>query len=72
VASPAQVVDRQDEADDDRRGEDRQCDALAAIEQLSRNAQSSARAFVNLFVEEVWKPFDEAGRPDDGWEEIIK
>lgn len=46
--------------------------ALAAIEKLNRNAQSSARAFVNLFVEEVWKPFDEAGRPDDGWEEIIK
>jgi DNA-binding transcriptional MerR regulator len=46
--------------------------ALAAIEKLNRNAQSSARAFVDLFVEEVWKPFDEAGRPDDGWEEIIK
>jgi len=45
--------------------------ALVVIEKLSRNAQSSARAFVNLFVEEVWKPFDEAGRPDDGWEEII-
>jgi DNA-binding transcriptional MerR regulator len=46
--------------------------ALAVIEKLSRNAQSSARTFVNLFVEEVWKPFDAAGRPDDGWEEIIK
>lgn len=45
--------------------------ALAAIEKLSRNAQSSARAFVDLFVEEVWKPFDEAGRPEEGWEEII-
>jgi DNA-binding transcriptional MerR regulator len=45
--------------------------ALAAIEKLSRNAQSSARTFVNLFVENVWKPFDDAGRPEDGWEEII-
>lgn len=45
--------------------------ALAAIEKLSRNAQSSARTFVDLFVEEVWKPFDEAGRPEEGWEEII-
>ncbi|HZO06909.1 MAG TPA: MerR family transcriptional regulator [Solirubrobacterales bacterium] len=44
--------------------------ALAAIEKLSRNSQSSARAFVNLFVEELWKPFDEAGRPDEGWAEI--
>jgi hypothetical protein len=45
---------------------------LKVIEKLNRNAQSSARAFVDLFVEEVWKPFDEAGRPEDGWEEIIK
>lgn len=46
--------------------------ALRVIEKLNRNAQSSARTFVDLFVEEVWKPFDEAGRPEDGWEEIIK
>jgi DNA-binding transcriptional MerR regulator len=45
--------------------------ALAAIEKLSRNAQSSARTFVDLFVENVWKPFDEAGRPEEGWDEII-
>jgi DNA-binding transcriptional MerR regulator len=45
--------------------------ALAAIEKLSRNAQASARTFVDLFVENVWKPFDEAGRPEEGWEEII-
>jgi len=46
-------------------------DALAAIEKLERNAQSSARTFVDLFVEKVWKPFDDAGRPEDGWDEII-
>jgi DNA-binding transcriptional MerR regulator len=45
--------------------------ALAAIEKLNRNSQSSARAFVDLFVENVWKPFDDAGRPEEGWEEII-
>ena len=45
--------------------------ALAAIEKLSRNAQASARTFVDLFVEKVWKPFDDAGRPEEGWEEII-
>lgn len=45
--------------------------ALAAIEKLNRNAQSSARTFVDLFVERVWKPFDEAGRPEEGWDEII-
>src|SRR3954449_3712271 len=46
--------------------------ALTAIEKLSRNSQSSARTFVTLFVEELWKPFDEAGRPDEGWAEIIE
>lgn len=46
--------------------------ALAAIEKLSRNAQSSARTFVELFVDRVWKPFDDAGRPEEGWEEIIE
>jgi DNA-binding transcriptional MerR regulator len=45
--------------------------ALAAIEKLSRNSQTSARTFVDLFVEKVWKPFDDAGRPEEGWEEII-
>jgi DNA-binding transcriptional MerR regulator len=45
--------------------------ALAAIEKLSRNAQASARTFVDLFVEKVWKPFDDSGRPEEGWEEII-
>lgn len=46
--------------------------ALAVIEKLSRNSQSAARTFVNLFVDELWKPFDEAGRPDEGWAEIIE
>ena len=46
--------------------------ALSVIEKLNRNAQSSARTFVNLFVDKVWKPFDDAGRPEDGWEEIIE
>jgi DNA-binding transcriptional MerR regulator len=45
--------------------------ALAAIEKLNRNSQASARTFVDLFVEKVWKPFDEAGRPEEGWDEII-
>jgi len=44
--------------------------ALAAIEKLSRNSQAAARTFVSLFVEELWKPFDEAGRPEESWAEI--
>ena len=44
--------------------------ALAAIEKLGRNSQAGARTFVSLFVDELWKPFDEAGRPEEGWAEI--
>ncbi|MFP5388475.1 MAG: MerR family transcriptional regulator [Thermoleophilia bacterium] len=46
--------------------------ALAVIEKLTRNSQSSARAFVRLFVEELWRPFDEAGRPDERWPEMTE
>jgi DNA-binding transcriptional MerR regulator len=45
--------------------------AVSAIEKLSRNSQSSARAFVSLFLEELWKPFDAAGRPDAEWPAMI-
>lgn len=45
--------------------------ALAVIEKLNKNSHSAARTFVNLFLEELWKPFDEAGRPDEGWPEMI-
>ena len=46
-------------------------EALATIEKLSRASRSSARAFVSLFLDELWKPFDEAGRPDDDWPKMI-
>jgi DNA-binding transcriptional MerR regulator len=45
--------------------------SLATIEKLSRASRSSARAFVSLFLDELWKPFDEAGRPDDDWPKMI-
>jgi DNA-binding transcriptional MerR regulator len=46
--------------------------ALAVIEKLNRSSHSAARNFVKLFVDELWRPFDEAGRPEDGWPEIIE
>ena len=45
--------------------------ALGAIEKLNKNSHSAARTFVNLFLEELWKPFDEAGRPDEDWPQMI-
>jgi DNA-binding transcriptional MerR regulator len=41
--------------------------AIATAERLRRHADGAARAFVELFVKEIWEPFDEAGRPDPDW-----
>jgi len=41
--------------------------ALITAEKLRRNADGVARAFVQLFVKEIWQPFDQAGRPDRDW-----
>ena len=44
--------------------------ALATVEKLRRHSQGVADAFVDLFVEEVWKPFDRAGRPEQDWPKV--
>ena len=44
--------------------------ALAAIEKINRSSRSAARAFVDLFLEELWKPFNAAGRPDEDWADL--
>lgn len=41
--------------------------ALQTAEKLRRHADGVARAFVDLFVKEVWQPFDRAGRPEGEW-----
>jgi DNA-binding transcriptional MerR regulator len=46
--------------------------ALAVIEKARRGAESTARAFVRLFMDELWKPFEEAGRPAERWPEITE
>src|SRR4051794_19814446 len=46
--------------------------AVEVVEKVHRNSQSVARAFVSLFLDQVWKPFDRAGRPDERWEEITE
>lgn len=40
---------------------------LVTAEKLRRHADGVARAFVQLFVKEVWEPFDQAGRPEGEW-----
>jgi DNA-binding transcriptional MerR regulator len=45
-------------------------EALRVVARVRRNADSAARTFVHLFVEEVWKPFQRDGSPDDQWPAI--
>jgi DNA-binding transcriptional MerR regulator len=44
--------------------------ALVTAEKLRRHADGAARAFVELFVKEVWQPFERAGRPEGEWPRI--
>jgi DNA-binding transcriptional MerR regulator len=46
--------------------------ALGLMERVSRDCESISRAFAKLFLRELWKPFDEAGQPDEGWDELIQ
>ncbi len=44
--------------------------ALATVEKLRRHSEGVAGAFVDLFVKEIWVPFDEAGRPEQDWPKV--
>jgi DNA-binding transcriptional MerR regulator len=44
--------------------------ALEVAARVRRSSQSVADTYVRLFLDEVWKPFDEAGRPQERWPEI--
>ena len=46
--------------------------ALVLVERVSRDCESISRAFTKLFLRELWEPFDEAGQPDEGWDELIE
>ena len=44
--------------------------ALETVERVRRHADGVATTFVRLFLKQVWKPFDEAGRPEERWPEV--
>ncbi len=44
--------------------------AIGSAEKLRRHADGVARTFVDIFVEEIWEPFDRAGRPEKEWPRI--
>jgi DNA-binding transcriptional MerR regulator len=43
---------------------------LDLAERLREHSEGIAQLFVELFVEEIWKPFQEAGAPDERWPEV--
>jgi DNA-binding transcriptional MerR regulator len=46
--------------------------ALTLVERVSRDCESISRDFTKLFLRELWEPFDQAGQPDEGWDELIE
>ena len=44
--------------------------AIATAEKLRGHADGVARTFVDIFVKEIWEPFDSAGRPEEDWPRI--
>ena len=46
--------------------------ALVLVDRVSRDCESISRSFTRLFLKELWEPFDEAGQPDEGWDELIE
>jgi DNA-binding transcriptional MerR regulator len=46
--------------------------ALSLVERVSRDCESISRAFVRLYLKELWEPFMEGEQPDERWDELIE
>jgi DNA-binding transcriptional MerR regulator len=46
--------------------------ALALVEDLRRHSRSVSQRFVKLFIDEVWRPFVDAGMPEEQWGSIAE
>ncbi len=44
--------------------------AVDVTANVKRHAQSVANAYVKLFLEHVWRPFQEAGEPENDWPKV--
>jgi hypothetical protein len=45
-------------------------DALGVFEQIEHHCDAVSAAFVQLFMTEVWEPFEAAGLPPERWNDI--
>ncbi len=46
--------------------------SLDVVEQLRQHADGVAKVYVDLFLGEIWQPFDNEGRPDDQWPRLYE
>jgi len=44
--------------------------ALEVVSQVRTSARRVARVFIELFLDNVWKPFNDAGRPEEDWPKV--
>lgn len=44
--------------------------SLEMTDKLRRNTQRIAQIFVEMFLAFIWKPFDDAGRPESEWPQV--
>jgi DNA-binding transcriptional MerR regulator len=44
--------------------------ALEVAAQVRSSARRVSRVFIDLFLENVWKPFNDAGRPEEEWPRV--
>lgn len=45
---------------------------MAMADQLRHHAEGVSRTYVDLFVREIWEPFDRAGRPEEEWPRVLE
>jgi DNA-binding transcriptional MerR regulator len=46
--------------------------AMEVVGELERHARAVSRRFIKLFLDDLWKPFVEAGMPEDEWPRIAE
>lgn len=45
---------------------------MAMADKLRTHAEGVSRVYVDLFVQEIWEPFDRAGRPEEEWPQVLE
>jgi DNA-binding transcriptional MerR regulator len=46
--------------------------AISLAGKLHEHSDAVARAYIDLFTEEIWDPFDKSGRPDEDWHRVLE